>query len=109
MTTTVIHIRDADLAAGDVYIGREMPRLRLAVSPWANPYRITPTQPRERVIARYRWLLRERPDLMARISELRGKRLACWCVPRGETLTAADPLVCHGQVLAALADGEALP
>ena len=36
---------------------------------------------------------------------LRGKTLACWCAPPGG-LGAADALVCHGQVLAALADQE---
>lgn len=104
MTTTVIHVRD--MREGDIYIGRAMPRKRLAGSRWANPYRVNRDQPRERAIALYRLYLAECPDLLAALPELRGRRLACWCAPRGTTLTAADPLVCHGQVLAALADGE---
>ena len=35
-----------------------------------------------------------RPDLLARLGELRGKRLACWCAPKS----------CHGDVLAELAE-----
>jgi hypothetical protein len=38
-----------------------------------------------------------RPDLLARVSELAGKRIGCWC----------KPAACHGDVLAELAD--ALP
>ena len=102
MTTAVIHVRD--MQPGDVYIGRPMPRQHLAGSKWANPYRITPDQPRDAVIALYLEYVLGRPELMAALSELRGKRLACWCAPRGVTLTADDPFICHGQVLASLAD-----
>ncbi|MBX6723654.1 MAG: DUF4326 domain-containing protein, partial [Dactylosporangium sp.] len=43
---------------------------------------------------RYEAWLRTRPDLMARLPELRGRVLACWCAPKP----------CHGDVLARLAD-----
>ena len=36
----------------------------------------------------------ERPALLALLSELRGRTLACWCAP----------LLCHAGVLAELAD-----
>ena len=43
-----------------------------------------------------------RPDLLAQIGELRGQTLGCWCMPVGGF---QGQLLCHGQVLAALADG----
>ncbi|MGE3267106.1 MAG: DUF4326 domain-containing protein [Chloroflexota bacterium] len=102
MMTTVIHVRD--MRPGDIYIGRSSPGQRLAGSRWANPYRIRPDQPRDAVIALYLEYVLSRPELMAALRELRGKRLACWCAPRGQALTADDPFVCHGQVLASLID-----
>jgi hypothetical protein len=61
---------------------------------------------REEAIVRYEQWLMTQPALLADLRELKGKTLACWCAPRGG-LTADDPLICHGQVLARLAD--ALP
>ena len=43
---------------------------------------------------RYREYLLARPDLLALLPGLRGRRLGCWCVP--------EP--CHAQVIADLAD-----
>ena len=59
---------------------------------WGNPYRIGRDGTREEVIAKYRAYIRSRPDLMAALPELRGKRLLCHCAP----------LPCHGDVLADL-------
>lgn len=72
-----------NLKAGpyDVYIGRG--------SPWGNPFAITKCDTRAQVIARYRRYIRSRPELLARLGELRGKRLGCYCFP----------LPCHGDVL----------
>lgn len=96
MATTVIHVRDADLSDPDtVYIGRGNRWKRLPNSRWSNPYRITPDQPRAVVISLYRDYLNRRPELLADVGQLRGKRLACWCFPAE----------CHGDVLAALAEG----
>lgn len=72
----------------DVYIGRGRG------SPWGNPYPISDTLSREEAIARYRDYLLGRPDLLARLGELRGKRLGCFCKPRP----------CHGDILAEFAD-----
>lgn len=80
----------------DVYIGREMPGL--AASPWANPFHIGPDGTRDQVIARYGEWVREQPDLMARLPELKDKVLGCWCFP----------LACHGQVLLELLKEEGL-
>ena len=61
-------------------------------TPWGNPHvlprRHTPEQ-RLEVIRQYREHLLGRPDLLARLPELRGKVLVCWC----------HPLPCHGDVL----------
>ena len=77
----------------DVYIGRP--------SKWGNPfthltvglalYRVAT---REEAVARYEEWLREQPELMAALPELRGKVLGCWCAPKA----------CHGDVLARLAN-----
>lgn len=94
MTTRVVncHVAPFDLLAdGYVYIGRP--------SVWGNPFKL----PRgateiERLacINRFREYLRTRPDLIARArAELRGKVLGCFCHPKA----------CHGDVLAAVADG----
>jgi hypothetical protein len=70
--------------------GYHLPR-----SPWANPFKAGEDGTVEEVIDKYeRYLFGERPDLVARLPELRGKTLACWCKP--------GP--CHGDVLPNLAE-----
>jgi hypothetical protein len=81
----------------DVYIGRRlfMGGWRLQPSEWANPYTVKAEGTAARACERFeQWLVTERPDLLARLGELRGKVLGCWCKP--------GP--CHGDVLARLAD-----
>jgi hypothetical protein len=91
MPTTVIHVRD--MREGDVYIGHRHNRRGLPESEWANPhYKDDCTQ--EEKVERFEAYLKTRPDLLARVHELKGKRLACWCKPKA----------CHGDVLARLAD-----
>lgn len=82
--TTVVHCRRE---AYDVYIGRP--------TEWGNPFRAWRESDRETVVAQYREWIKTQPHLMARIPELRGKRLGCYCAPK----------LCHGHVLAELADG----
>jgi hypothetical protein len=67
--------------------------------PWGNPYRIGPDGDRETVIAKYSVWIRSQPALMAALPGLCGKVLGCWCKPQP----------CHGDVLAALADGRDPP
>ncbi len=82
--TRVVHCKRH---AYDVYIGRP--------GTWGNPFRIGRDDGgREEVIARYQAWRGRQPALKARLGELRGKRLGCWCAPRP----------CHGDVLARLAD-----
>lgn len=90
----------------DIYIGREMKRGRYALecSPWHNTFKVGEDGTLEEVLKKYeRYLREERPDLMARLPELEGKTLACWCAPKGG-LTKDDPLVCHGQIPLRLLD-----
>ena len=97
--TEVININSG--APYDVYIGRQRSQKMwsggyyLPRSPWHNPFKIGRDGTAEVVAAKYeRYLIEERPDLVARLPELRGKTLACWCKP--------GP--CHGDVLARLAE-----
>jgi Domain of unknown function (DUF4326) len=76
----------------DVYIGRENGRRRLKRSDWHNPFKIGPDGTREEVLEKYEAYIRSKPDLMARLGELDGKVLACWCKPEE----------CHGDVLVRL-------
>jgi hypothetical protein len=85
----------------DVHIGRQRsPKMwgggyHLPRSAWANPFKVGEDGTIEEVIEKYeRYLFDERPYLVARLLELRGKTLACWCKP--------EP--CHGDVLARLAE-----
>ena len=66
--------------------------------PWGNPFHIGADGDRAAVIARHKAWLVKQPHLMARLCELRGKRLGCVCKPRA----------CHGDTLAALADAAQL-
>lgn len=88
--TSVCHVKSK---AYDVYIGRAMPGF--AASAFANPFKVGRDGTRHECIERYRAYLLGRPDLMAQLESLRGKRLACWCSPRA----------CHGDVLVELLEG----
>lgn len=99
----VVNIRSG--APFDVYIGRENGRYRLKRSVWHNPFRIDAGKTKrggtlEEVLQKFARYVYESPALLARLPELRGKTLACWCAPEdGSPLTLEDPVVCHGQVL----------
>lgn len=58
-------------------------------SKWGNPFQIGRDGNRERVIQLYEVHIRRRPDLLAALPELVGKRLGCHC----------KPFPCHGDVL----------
>jgi hypothetical protein len=97
--TTVVNLkgrRDDPDFADVVYVGRAMYRggWHLQGSVLANPFRPGPDGSRAEIMARYREYLQQRPDLLALLPELRGRRLGCWCVP----------LPCHAEVIAELAD-----
>lgn len=85
MATEVVSIR-GDVF--DVYIGRP--------SRWGNPFLMGADGTREEVIAKYEvWIQEpEQAALRARLPDLKGKRLGCYCAPAP----------CHGDVLVRLAD-----
>jgi hypothetical protein len=88
--------RDDPAYADVVYVGRAMHRggWHLDGSPLASPYRPGPDGTRQEVVEKYRAYLLSRPDLLAQLPALRGRRLGCWCVPER----------CHAEVIAELAD-----
>ena len=85
--TRVVHCKREPY---DVYIGRP--------SKWGNPFKLATGASdleRRRCLDKYLAWLKQQPELMAAIPELRGKTLGCWCAPK----------LCHGHALALLADG----
>ena len=58
-------------------------------SKWGNPFMVGRDGNREQVIRIYEIHVRRRPDLIAALPELIGKRLGCYCKPEA----------CHGDVL----------
>lgn len=101
--TRVVHCQKEPF---DVYIGRSLNRYpALRATGWGNPFRPAPGDPDAgNAIARYRAWLMERPQLLARLPELRGRTLGCWCAPLGGLSGDLHGRICHGEVLAALAD-----
>lgn len=83
--TTVVNLRHAPY---DTYIGRG--------SIWGNPFRIGENGDRATVLRLYRDYLLSDDELLLRLPELQGKVLGCFC----------KPSACHGDLLAALADGD---
>jgi Domain of unknown function (DUF4326) len=100
----VLNVKDLELYAprrvifppGAVYIGRFNRTYGLAGSDWANaPLPNSSMAARIASITAYeRWLLGN-PKMMARLHELRGRCLVCWCAPKKP---------CHGDVLLRLAN-----
>jgi Domain of unknown function (DUF4326) len=93
MSHFVVHCRKEKY---DVYIGRAVPRSGLRASIWGNPFVIGKDGTREEVMAKYRQWLAGKPELLAKLPELKGKVLGCWCAPAA----------CHGDILAELANRE---
>jgi hypothetical protein len=74
-----------------VYCGRAifMGGWRLPASIWANPFKVSEYETNEIVCEKYENYLRSKEDLLKRLPELVGKKLACWCSP--------NP--CHTEIL----------
>lgn len=108
--TTVISVRgrnrDELLADPDfVYVGRSVRWTEWTASIWGNPF-TAGEYPGEDAVDRYRRYILASPELMARLGELRGKTLGCWC---GDfdgfgDLFGEPGFRCHALVLAELAD-----
>jgi hypothetical protein len=77
----------------DVYIGRAMCMggWQLSTSPWHNPFKIDNANPdsRNQVITQYEEYLRNNQELQAKLVDLSGKVLGCWCKPDA----------CHGDII----------
>lgn len=82
----------------DVYIGRGRGSI------WGNPFEIGPGATREQVIARHRDYVQREPWLMARLNELLGKTIACWCKTKARPDTP-----CHGDTLVEFAQNPPRP
>lgn len=70
----------------DYYIGRP--------SPFGNPFVIGRDGDRAAVVEAYAAWVVEQPEIMARLPELAGRTLVCWCAPQE----------CHGHVLQILCE-----
>ncbi len=82
------------LESYDVYIGRP--------SIWGNPFSHLPNtmamykvKTRDEAIEKYEEWIQTQPHLLARLPELEGKVLGCWCRPKFR---------CHGEILVRLAN-----
>lgn len=82
--TSVVHCKRDKY---DVYIGRP--------SKWGNPFAIGRDGDREEVLKKYEEWIKNQPELLKALPELKDKILGCWCKPQA----------CHGDVLARLCDG----
>ena len=84
MKTRVVNLRKEPY---DVYIGRP--------GKWGNPFIVGKHGTREEVVEKYRkWIVMEGIYKLKDLSELKGKRLGCYCAP----------LACHGDVLVELVE-----
>jgi hypothetical protein len=88
LRTCVVNIRQGDKY--DVFIGRP--------TCWGNPFELGKDGTREEVIAKYQEWILSQPELVERVrKELQGKILGCYCSPS---------LMCHGDILVKIAEGE---
>lgn len=78
----------------DVYIGRACHHepWDFIDSKWGNPFTVKESGSAHEAVRRYEEYILKKPDLLASLPELKGKRLGCWCKP--------GP--CHGDVLVKL-------
>jgi len=95
--TTVVRIKRKNneiIQDCDVYIGRScfMGGWNLFQSKWATPYSTKEYGTAEKANEKYRQYIKSKPELMASLHELKGKKIGCWCAP--------NP--CHGDVLVEL-------
>jgi hypothetical protein len=93
--TTVGNIRTEPFPTNGVYIGRAG---KGHDGFFGNPYVLGPNNPRGSTIERYKSYFYSRmrePEFRARVMQLAGKRLMCFCKPHA----------CHGDVIAEFLNG----
>jgi hypothetical protein len=101
--TTVVNVKTAPRGSY-LYVGRKSYIYGLPESVWHNPFHKGRDGPPEVVVEKFlRLHLMRRPDLVARLHELRGQVLGCWCCDWDGSGEPARP--CHAVELARLADG----
>ena len=76
---------------GNIYIGRK--NAHISTFKWGNPFKIDAKNSRIKVISLFEKYLLTNTELLVKVSELKGKKLGCWCAP----------LPCHGEILHRLA------
>ncbi len=85
----------------DVYIGRRCEKggWNLKQSKWANPFKVKDYGLKEacKKYKKYKKYVLNNKELMDSLSELKGKRLGCWCKKKPTDL-------CHGDILLELID-----
>ena len=81
-------IRWAEESGRFIYIGDAVRHTPYQRSPWFNPAKGRKTD-HDQAVNQYRSYILKRSDLLARLTELRGKVLGCWCYPKA----------CHGNIL----------
>ena len=70
-----------------MYIGRQTDVFKR--SKWANPFPISDTNSRAKVVEKFEHYIRNNRELLKDIHYLKGKNLGCWCFPKR----------CHGEIL----------
>lgn len=86
MKPRVYNKRDATYPKDAVYVGRP--------GVWGNPFIIGYHGNRDECVEKFREHIKQSRSLMARIGELKGKSLVCWCAPKA----------CHADVLLEIAN-----
>ncbi len=105
MTARVVHVSSDEWRNTPEdqreYVGRAMPRQRMAGSVFGNPFHVDPKAgfTAEHAVRQYAGFLALQPDLLARLPELKSKVLGCWC--QGPKTPNAP---CHGAILAVAAE-----
>ena len=88
----------------DEYVGRHCKRggWDLNKSFWCNPF-TKKDGCIENICLKYYWYVRQKPEMVKRLEELRGKVLGCWCdITLDETRDVMERINkprCHAEVL----------
>ncbi len=107
--TRVIHIKEAPKNWQSnpeyVYVGRAG---KGQDGYYGNPFKLSPQEPRGATLGRFKEYALNRiatdHEYSMRILGLKNKTLICFCAPNGGLPATEHGAICHGQILAFLAD-----